>query len=386
MMRVPSSSRGFGLVEILVAMFIGMITVLVIMQVMAGTEAQRRTVVSGSDSGTAAALAMQEIQRDLMNAGYGLLRDPNLFTTCGANPVLAYNATRTVPAITIPAGGFVPVAINPPGMAAADANTDIVQVIYAGSDFFAGRGIQVTDGAGGQLNTVTTQGFVTSGLQAGDLALILQGTSCILSQLTAVPAANQITRAAGTWNQSGDWNRGLSFTSGSPGALYSLGSPDRFVMKAFAVRSGRLTVCSPVFQDCATAAQWLPVAEGVVSLRAEIGVDTNGDDAVDTWAKAVPVVAPALTWEDVKAIRIALVTRGQQRERDPIANADCTPSWAGDNNDDPSPSLGCPSGAPSDRRIVLNSANTPDAAAWAQYRHRVSQTTIPLRNAFWSNN
>jgi type IV pilus assembly protein PilW len=385
------------MVEILVAMVIGMITVLIIMQVMATTEAQRRTVTSGSDSGTAASLAMQELQRDLMNAGFGMTVEASLFTSCGGNAVSAYNQQRLVPdatasTISIPAGGFLPVAINPPGMAAADANTDVIQVMYSGSDFFAGRGIKVKDeGAAGDLRTISEGGVVytTSALAAGDLALIVKGTSCIIVQVNGVPAVDRITRVAGTWNEGGNLNRGLSFddpaTGGVPGVLYSLGSQERFVMRAFAIRGGRLTVCSPLVQNCGVASQWQPVADGIVSLRAELGVDTTNDDAVDVWTLTAPAA-----WEDAKAIRLALVARGQHRERDPIGNADCTPSWAGNDNDSPTPDRTCPGTgaalAATDRRIVLNSADTPDAAAWSQYRHRVVQTTIALRNAFWSNN
>jgi hypothetical protein len=277
-------------------------------------------------------------------------------------------------------------------LAAGDANTDVIQVMYSGSDFFAGRGIKIKDeGGAGDLRTITESGIVytTSALSAGDLALIVQGTSCIIVQVNGVPAADRITRVAGTWNEGGNFNRGLTFgdpaVGGVPGVLYSLGSQERFVMRAFAIRGGRLTVCSPLVQNCAVATQWQPVADGIVSLRAELGVDTTNDDVADTWTLSAPAA-----WEDAKAIRIALVARGQHRERDAIANADCTPSWAGNDNDSPSPSRTCPGTgaalAATDRRIVLNSVDTPDAAAWAQYRHRVVQTTIALRNAFWSNN
>lgn len=396
-MRSHRNTAGFGMVEILVAMVIGMITVLIIMQVMATTESQRRTVTSGSDSGTTGALAMQELQRDLMNAGFGMTVEASLFTACGANAVSAYNAQRLVPdataaTISIPAGGFLPVAINPTGLAAGDANTDVIQVMYSGSDFFAGRGIKVKDeGAAGDLRTITENGIVytTSALSPGDLALIVQGTNCIVVQVNGVPATDRITRTAGNWNEGGNLNRGLSFgdpaVGGVPGILYSLGSQERFVMRAFAIRGGRLTVCSPLVQNCAVASQWQPVADGIVALRAELGVDTTNDDVVDAWTLSAPSA-----WEDAKAIRIALVARGQHRERDAITNADCTPSWAGNDNDSPTLSVACPGTgtalAATDRRIVLNSVDTPDAAAWAQYRHRVVQTTIALRNAFWSNN
>lgn len=396
--RQQAHQPGFSLVEILVAMAIGMVTMLVILQVLSTAEAHRRSVSSGSDAGTSGAIALQGIQRDLLNSGYGLLLDTvNLFTACGGpgGVVSGYNSTRSTAAFTIQANQFLPVAIytpgnNPAGLAAADANTDIIQVIYGGSNFSVGRGIQVTDDAvAGRLNTVVASGFVTSGLtvatggaaESPHLALILQGTNCALTQLTTIASVSQINRATSVWNEAGNFNRGLNLAVGNPGTLYSLGPPERFVIRAYAVRGGRLTACSPIYQDCALADEWVSVGDGVVSLRAQFGVDTDNNDVVDTWTAAAPA-----NWEDAKVVRVALVSRGQDRQRDPIANSDCTPSWAGNDNDSLVASLGCPAGAPPAAQIVLNSADTPDSGNWDRYRHRVFQTTVPVRNMFWSNN
>lgn len=392
------AGRGFGLVEVMVAMLIGMITVVVIMQVLAGAESHRRSVSSGSDAGIAAALGLQSLQRDLMNAGSGVALDANLYTTCGGvgGAVLGYNSARSTPGFTLASNVFVPVYINPPGMAVADPNTDIVQVTFAGSPTMVGRAIYVTDDAivTGRFNVVPNPGngltTLTSGVFNGDLAVVSHGVvgNCILAQLgnpalspslnnvTTLPVANQIDRIAGVWNQALNFNRGEVFNAAS---LYVLGQPGRFVIRAYAVRNGRLTVCSPIYQNCANAGEWQPAAEGVVSLRAEYGVDANNDDRVETgeWTRTAPVLP--LTWEDLKAIRIAMVARGKQFER-AIVSTDCTPAWAGEDNatDD------CPTGAPTAGQIVLNSA--PDGANWAHYRYKAVQTTVSFRNLIWSNN
>jgi type IV pilus assembly protein PilW len=385
---------GFGLVEVMVAMLIGMITVVIIMQVVTGAESHRRMVTSGSDAGTAGIVALHGLQRDLMNAGYGLSVESSLYTFCGGagGTVLGYNGARRdstgalKPAIALPANVFTPVVINPPGMPAGDPNTDIIQISFGGSKTFLGRGVYVRDGGGaGQLQVVANPTLSvtlpTAGLQNGDLAIISHSAagSCVLTQLSTIDSNTLITRSASVWNDAGDFNRGQSYPAGSPGILYGLGSDKDFVIRAYAVRSGRLTSCSPIFQDCSDANTWLPVAEGIVSLRAQYGVDTNNDDQVSAaeWTFVAPTV-----WENLKAVRVAIVSRSNNFERE-VVTTDCTPSWAGQDNDNPAESLGCPGGAPAGQ-IVLNTA--PDGANWNHYRYKLVQTTVPLRNLFWSNN
>jgi type IV pilus assembly protein PilW len=393
-------TRGFGLIEVMVAMLIGLITVVVMMQVITAAERQRRTLSSGSDAGTAGSIAMQGLQRDLMNAGFGLALDANLFTFCndpGPDAIggtaddiggtLTYNNSRSTAALTLPANVFVPVFINPPGMAAADPNTDIIQITFGGSATLAGKPIFVTASAltAGQLNVVpdpvTGLTTLTSGLFNGDLAVIRQTVPgrCLVTQLNTITAGNIIDRVTSVWNEgntNATLNRGEAYTVGAPGALYGLGQPERFVIRAYAVRNGRLTACSPLYQNCTLAAEWQPMAENVVSLRAEYGVDGDNDNqvAAGEWTRNAPAV-----WENLKAIRVAMVTRSTQLNQD-VVWTDCTPNWAGDIN----AGAACPAGAPPAGQIVLNTA--PDGVNWDHYRYKLVQTTVPLRNLFWSDN
>ena len=63
------STKGFSLVEIMVALVIGMIAVLVVMQVARMSEGQKRTTTGAGDAQSSAALAMYSVQRDIKQAG-----------------------------------------------------------------------------------------------------------------------------------------------------------------------------------------------------------------------------------------------------------------------------------------------------------------------------
>src|SRR3970040_922928 len=67
-----SRSRGFSLVELLVAAAIGIIASLAIFQVFAVFEGQKRTTTSGGEAQTSGTLALFTVERELRQAGYGV--------------------------------------------------------------------------------------------------------------------------------------------------------------------------------------------------------------------------------------------------------------------------------------------------------------------------
>ena len=67
-----SARRGVTLVELLVGMAIGLLSVVIITQVMAVAEGQKRTTMAGSDAQVNGALALTALQREIRMGGYGL--------------------------------------------------------------------------------------------------------------------------------------------------------------------------------------------------------------------------------------------------------------------------------------------------------------------------
>lgn len=406
--------------EVMVAAVIGLITVVVIMQSMAMTESQRRQTSSSNSADSSGAIALQIIQRAILSAGEGMTGNDNLiFGVCSTQVVNASNSAAGLEAIAIPVGSFVPVGIwdadSPPTHLAAggfDTDTDIIQIIGGGSQFFFGRGISVGTWPSPMNfpHTVDASGwdrtwFPIAGLHSGDLVIVVQqGVPCRISQITGLsnqgqtvageaacdaPTVNsasigaQIKHAGGNFKnfynncqqEASVWNGGTVF-SGTSGLLYSLGSPERFNMRAFAVRSGRLTGCAPLFQDCTQPANWQVFGDGIVSLKAEYGFDANNNQTVEAgeWTRT----APTANWGRLKALRLVLVARNKQMERDVIATADCAPIWSGYttvNRD-------C-SGTAAASQIFLSSG--ADGGNWNRYRYKVFETTVALRNQYWSN-
>src|SRR5262252_1584589 len=63
---------GLSLVELMIAMAIGLIVMLVVYQLFAVSEGTRRTSVAGSDAQMSAAIAVSALQDRIRNAGYGV--------------------------------------------------------------------------------------------------------------------------------------------------------------------------------------------------------------------------------------------------------------------------------------------------------------------------
>ncbi|HLA36591.1 MAG TPA: PilW family protein [Rhodocyclaceae bacterium] len=411
---------GFGLVEVMVAAMIGMFTVMAIMQALAGAESHRRQMASGSSADSAGAIALQILQRAIYSAGAGMTGDANnIFTVCNAQQVNASNTAAGAPgAIVFPTLSFAPIRIwnvaAPPthlNAAGFDANTDIIQVIGGGSDYFFGRGVPVgnwvdpTNFAHIVVNPRDPAWDAIPGLHSGDLVIVVQaGQNCQISQITGLsnqgqnvlgeatcdaPTPNtaatgaQIRHIVGTFRnfyngcqqEVSNWNGGGAF-GGTAGTLYPLGSPDRFSIRAYAIRSGQLTACAPLYQDCTIAASWQVLGDNIVSLKAQYGYDTNGNQVLDAgeWNRT----APTVNWDRLKAFRLALVARNKQMERDVVASADCAPVWSGFATADTT----C-SGSVSGAQIFL--LNGHDGANWNRYRYKLYETTVPLRNLYWSN-
>ena len=344
--------RGFSLIEILVGLGIGMIGIIVIMQVFTLTEGQKRATSGVGDAQTAGILALYGMERDMRQAGYGL----SSLSLFGCN-------------VTLPSGGVVtamaPVTINPAGIPAGDANTDVVAVIYGNADK-AVEGDFIISQTGATYTVRTPSNFVS-----GDYVLARSTAGvCPALTLTQVAAPPTTTTVTVTTVQAGVAN----------GTLFNLGQAPKILV--YAVRGGNLTVCDFMQNNCASAgsvgnsAVWLPIAENIASLKAQYGRDTSGppmDAITDTFDKTTPTTQCG--WARVSAAMLTLAARSGQYDKSLVTpNA---PKWYGDPV------------APLTAATVLSVPVLGDPfdlsadADWQHYRYKVLQTVVPLRNVGW---
>ena len=356
----PNSGRGFTLVEIMVAVVIGLIGSIIIFQVLSVSESQKRTTTGAGDALQNGLLALFAIERDARMAGYGVNYAPLL----GCN-VIAHDATG-------------PRDFNFPlvGVLIADAAAgapDSIGFVYGSSSLLVGSAKLTQTSAVGAMQNKVANRF---GFQQGELVLIGQtGKNCSVREVTSLPntvgatdQVNHIVTATSRYNKNGGLTETYSAwdnTAGTGGRLFGLGLAP--VAGVYSIQNNAL-----VFQNLFTDLAPITLTENIVQLQAEYGKDMNDDGTVDpagaggdVWEATPPVTSA--DWKRVLAVRVAVVARSAEPEQRMTGQgAACStttaaPTW----RNPPTP---------------ISVAADPN---WQCYRYRVFETVVPLRNIIW---
>ncbi|MFY9328277.1 MAG: PilW family protein [Georgfuchsia sp.] len=366
-------NAGFSLVEILISVVIGLIGILMMTQMTANWETRKRSSTSAGDAQISGSIALYRLEQDIRQAGFGFGTSANVGCT-----VTAYDSNRTTPAFNFP---MVPLAIND----GAGGAPDTITVLYGDSSTMSGD-LSFTSSTSTSKRTKTR-----NGISKGELLIAVQNAvTCGLIEITDNTDADNLTinhnsgnyvdaqgvAATARYNAAG--GLGIAFTNGT---LYNMGLAPRnnvWQINIDALESrNELNLTGDGDDD------WVQVADGIINLQAVYGLDTNNDTIIDTWQATAPGA-----WSTVRAVRIALLARGQQYEKaavyrypDGSLPNDCTaatvppctpaaPAWAGGDF------------------VMTNldgtaDSNPGDANDWRHYRYRVYETVIPLRNMVW---
>jgi type IV pilus assembly protein PilW len=391
------------MIELLVAMVIGLIGVIIIFQVFEVSEGIKRTTTSGGDAQQNGAIAMYVLEHDVRNSGMGFNDTP--WAGCS---IVGWDNTLT-PSTLPPAGAtmlMAPVRIFP---GANSWTPDSVNVFYGSQTHSASASkLEVT------MNLATDPVRVKNiyGYHIGDLIVVMEPggappKSCSLMEVTAINGDQMLhdsgnylyTAPGGTptsvpsrFNKPG--GLGITYTEASASTVvYNLGSaqggPTTPVYSNYQILNNTLTVTAAFSTGNPPA-----VADNIVHMRVMYGLDDGGnngtvtynttyadkDYVIDRWVDA----ATPPVWEKVKAIRLAVVARSILKEKPSGgvgAACDTTiaePTWTGS----------AWAGPPWNFNTRLDLSKNPDGTPnpdWQCYRYRVFEATIPLRNWVWSS-
>jgi type IV pilus assembly protein PilW len=390
----PRLSRGFTLVEIMVGVLIGLIGTVVIFQVFAVSEGQKRTTTGASDAQQNGVFGLFQIERDVRMAGYGL--NHMALLGCQINgwyePGGAKITFRMVPVEIINGAGGAP---------------DQVRLAFGNSDLFMAPAKFSADANTSQANYKIDNKF---GFNEGDLVVAAEaGKPCTLAQISTVTSSDRtIVHNSGNFtNPEGaqeptKYNRpgglpapeGQSYKEWDPMAstgarLYNIGAAPTVV--TYAIQGSTLVAINGLMPGVAEATAVL--SDGVVQLQAQYGFDGDGDGFLastaaynatvnlasnqDQWADNMPVAATGTHWQRVIAVRLVVTARSITPERpDPVSGL-CTattvlPRWIS-----PAPTANPPG-------IEIDVKSTfADANEWMCYRYRTFEVVVPVRNMLW---
>ena len=376
------AQAGLSLVEIMVGVLIGMIGIVVIFQMLATSETRKRTVSAGSDVQVSGVIGLTSIERDVREAGYGFASagyDTGITPVMGCT-VNAYDTGRPVPAFTY---RLTPVQIS---VGAGTASDTVIVLRGNGGTFPAAHVFTESSDT-----SKKTRG--RAGISPRDYVLIgrvAPTLQCMTAEITNVTDADALTirHNQGSYSYTTYLPDGstsvsariarfnnlappVSFTAGY---IFNLGNGPRRNIWTVNQTTGKLQVTNDLLYSDVSPADGtndaVEISDNVITLKAQYGIDANNNGRIEPteWTTTDPVVVTQ--WANVLAVRLAILVRSAQFERTPVTTT--VPSWADGQfaitNLDGTASTGTP---------------TDPADNWRNYRYRVYETVIPLRNMLW---
>ena len=383
--RMRKYQRGVGLIEVMISIVIGMLMVLVIYQIYEVSEGQKRTITAGSDAMQNASYGLYALGRDLSMAGNGIASSASTLIACPFDPVNPGQSVFPIP-VVIQTGATA----NDP---------DRLTAFYGGSSTLSTPAKFTAASAGSTYQVAGPVAF-----SQYDVIVAVQGPSCSSWTLSTINAGGVAVNAANGFATithtafapaagigapysaatASLVNLGKSTCPNPPGQQATVGRIQYTVdPAAHALRTQNLMgiVCGAV--DVPASLPISPIVSEVANLKAQYGLatvppggnitwqDSNGTWLADLLAiDATTPIGQAQRLTQLRrliAVRIALVTRSAQYDKDEVA-----------------PMCGPPLPARClqmfDNTVTMNLTLNDDP----HYRYKVLETIVPMRNALWN--
>jgi type IV pilus assembly protein PilW len=354
-LNIPSApdkradQHGFSLIEIMVGVVIGMIAVLVIYQVFAAAEGIKRNTTSAGDAQQNGLLASFMLGVELANASNGVALAWQKLQSCPTT-VSAATTLRPMPIlISAGAGPTIPDQFV--------VNYSVSNLAIAPAPFTALSG-----------SNAAYVVHAPIGFRVGDIVVAISGGSpgagtCAVSGVTGVTGPD----GAGKVTIS---HTNAPFTFTDDAFLLNMG-PASNAQRVLYDIDAKGVLRSTSLWDATGAAAVAPVpnplASNIVNMKLLYGIDNNGDGILDTWvaptglwSDASVLAADAPTLRKIKAVRLGIIVRGEQWDRE-------APDVTAHLFDDAIPFS----------QAFLRSGG-------GNYRYRWYETIIPMRNPVWN--
>jgi type IV pilus assembly protein PilW len=402
--RQAGRGAGFSLVELMVALVIGMLALMFATRIVLTGEQNKQASLGGSDAMQNGMLAMFSISSDAGQAGFGL-----------NDPIVVGCDTRFIDAsgYTLAPATRAGATIRPLAAAVIESNGALPDrlSLYSGTSLTGTGMLQVNQYAGaGQINVVS----VPFGFAQGDVVVVANnshadGTRCAISQITnnlgALPAspAQQYLRIDGTGRYTNRDLFGLTFPPNGT-RVFNLGPEKDLSFHSYSVDAGYLKLQSTNLVG--SSLNPTTVIDNVVSIKAQYGFDTRPAPStpaactaatvgrfcpadgmiISTWSSTMidadgnGTAGGHLDYQRVAALRLAVVARSKSPEK---------PNSAGICSATTTQPVVFGTAVPQNVAavpITLDVAVPNDPIDWKCYRYRAFETVVPLRNSGFRSN
>jgi type IV pilus assembly protein PilW len=369
---MKTRQSGMSLVELMVGMMVGLIGIVIITHLYITNEKYKRSTAGTGTAQVNGALALYTLERDVRMAGFGLNHSAALGCSCDktTNPNCSpvqywFNGTYSSPPGSS-TGALPPLTFAPVVITETANQADTLTLLY-GNDPERMLPGTLTESMPQPSSEFKVDG--TAGYTVNDMVLVTNGSTCMMTQITQVQdAASHLQHNPGqsNWNPAGGGSLLPGFPAGAN--LFNLGQP---TWRTYMVANNKLNffeLVSTVGPGSSTSA--IPIIDEIVDLQAQYGKDTDDNGVVETWNAVTPT--SGAQWQQVLAIRIAVLARSQNYERPQNPGDPCSATTTAN-----IPKWGDP-GSLQDFPTLLVAGVLPSC-----YKYRVFETIVPLRNMIW---
>lgn len=376
----PQAARGFSIVELMVAVTVGMLAIMFATRLIVSSEQNKSIGLGSSDQMQNGMLALFSITEDATQAGWGMNDD----LIAGCNTVFSDTAGYALPAADRGGVSVTPLAAV---VIRNNANGSDELSLNTGSSPSGVGSVKVSDTYAGadtlRISTAAPFGFLK------DDAIIVvpepRGGDCALAQLTADPLGAVLTFTALPEARYNRNTLGAAFGA-DLARVYNLGPARNLALHTWSVQNGVLMLRASNLAGAMAARS--TVVEGIVALKAQYGFASGAFNPatgmqVAQWSNTMinadgdAVTGSAGDYQQVAAIRVAVVARGEVPEK-PASNGQCSAT-----TDKPVVFASASPASVTAVPVTVEVAQTGDTISWKCYRYRVFETIIPIRNSGW---
>lgn len=380
---------GFSLVELMVAVVIGLLALGLATRMVVGSETNKQSALGGSDAMQNGMLALFAIERELLQAGWGM-NDP-LLNGCDTQMTDASGYTL----LTAARGGATIRPLSGVVIQSNSGGSDVLS-INSGTDFSNTGMVRLSTAyaLGATSIDIDRSPFGFNGtdtvITGGDVIAVapeaIGSARCAIGMVSSVVdaaagAQNKLNIASGGVNRFNSTGLGVAYTTTTGGRIFNLGPASNLSFHTWSLNQSYLQLRATNLAGSTTNAT--TVTDNIVAIKAQYGFDRRAGVTftpeqgmqVDTWSSTMidadgdGVIGSAGDYPRVAAVRVAVVARSRNPEK-PSASGTCsaTPSTAykvfGNS-------------------VTANLAVTGDLVDWTCYRYRTFEAVVPLRNSAW---
>jgi len=385
-------SAGFSLVELMVAVVIGLLALMFATRLVVTGEQTKDAAVGGSDSMQNGMLALYSLNNDAAEAGWGL--NDTLVAGCNAS----FTDTNGFALAQAQSGGvnitpLAAVVINSNGAA-----PDQISFYTGSSQTGVGSLKNNADVAIGDTVITTTAAQFQYGFNQNDVLVIAPepappaNGACVVVQNVNLNGTLLNIGAGANYRFNPPGGMPMAFKSGTA-RIFNLGDPTRLAFHTWSLNNGVLLLRSTDLAG--SSANPISVTDNIVSIKAQYGFDTrvvagtynpapdgNGMQ-VTQWSGTMidadgnGIVGGAGDYQRIAAVRLAVVARSKSAEK-PNLSGQCTATTTQPvvfSSQAPATVAAAP--------VTVNVAVAGDTTDWKCYRYRVFETIVQIRNAQW---